>query len=84
LVDSKAIRNYILLRAIKRLGLLCRQKENLYPLVMILGDPIIYKDGMIYFETGLVELKLKGKHIIISFNVLLLGKNKVVLKMPFL
>jgi len=52
--------------------------------VTILGDLILYKDGMIYFETGLVELEIKGKHIIMSFNVLLLKKNKAVLGMPFL
>ena len=51
---------------------------------MILGDPIIYRDGVIYFKIGLVELKLKGKYIIISFNMLLLRKDKAVLKMPFL
>ena len=35
-------------------------------------------------ETGLVEVEIKGRKIIISFNILLLGKNKVVLGMPFL
>ena len=35
-------------------------------------------------ETGLVKVEIKGKKIIISFNILLLGKDKVVLGMPFL
>ena len=35
-------------------------------------------------ETGLVKVKIKGKKIIISFNILLLNKNKVVLKILFL
>ena len=35
-------------------------------------------------ETGLVKVEIKGKKIIISFNILLLGKNKAVLKMLFL
>ena len=35
-------------------------------------------------ETGLVKVKIKGKKIIISFNILLLGKDKVVLGMLFL
>ena len=39
---------------------------------------------MIYFKTGLVELELKGRHIIILFNMLLLGKDEAVLGMPFL
>ena len=44
----------------------------------------MYKNGVIHLKTGLVELKLKGRRIIMSFNVLLLGKNKAVLGMPFL
>ena len=39
---------------------------------------------MIYFKIGLVELELKGRRIVMSFNVLLLGKDKAVLGMPFL
>jgi len=52
--------------------------------VTISGDLILYKNKMIYFKTGLVELEIEGRNIIISFNVLLLGKNKIVLGMPFL
>ena len=39
---------------------------------------------MIYFKIGLIELELKGKRIVILFNVLLLKKDKAVLGMPFL
>ena len=46
-MDSKVIRNYILLIAVKRIGLPYRDKENLYLLVTILGDPILYRDGII-------------------------------------
>ena len=46
-MDSRAIRDYILLAAVKRMGLLYRDKENLYLLVTILGDLMIYKDGII-------------------------------------
>jgi len=83
-LDSGVIRNYILLKAIKRLRLPYRQKENLYPLVTISGDPILYRDGIIYLETGLIELEIKGRHIIMSFDVLLLKKDKAVLGMLFL
>jgi hypothetical protein len=34
------------------MGLLYRQKQDLYPLVMILGDPIAYRGGIIHLETG--------------------------------
>ena len=76
MVDSKATRNHISLDMIKWLRLPHRQKENLYPLVMILGDLIIYKNRIIYFKTGLVELKLKGRHIVMLFDVLLLKKRQ--------
>ena len=56
----------------------------MYPLVTILRDLIIYRDGVIYFEIGLVELEIEGKYVIMSFDVLLLGKDKAVLGMPFL
>ena len=35
-------------------------------------------------ETGLVEIELEGREIVILFNILPLGKDKVVLGMPFL
>ena len=35
-------------------------------------------------EIGPVKVKIKGRRIIISFNILLLSKDKTVLKMPFL
>jgi len=46
------MRNYILLVAVKRMGLLLRRKEHLYLLVIILGDPIAYKDGIINLKIG--------------------------------
>jgi len=35
-------------------------------------------------ETGLIKVEIKGRKIIISFNTLLLGKDKAVLGMLFL
>ena len=83
-MDSRVIKNYILPKVIKRLGLFYRQKRNPYPLVIILGDWILYGNKMIYFKTGLVELEIKGRSVVTSFNVLLLGKDKAVLGMSFL
>ena len=74
----------MLLVVVKRIRLLYRDKENLYLLVTILGDLILYRDGIIQMETGLVKVQIKGKKIIISFNILLLSKNKVVLGILFL
>ena len=47
LVNRKVIKNYVLLLAVKRIGLLYRDKENLYLLVTISGDLIIYGDRII-------------------------------------
>ena len=50
----------------------------------ISGDLIIYSDKVIYFKTRLMELEIEGRHVVISFNVLPLGKDEVVLGMLFL
>ena len=42
------------------MGLPHRQKKNPYPLITISGDPILYRDGIIYFKTGLLKLVVKG------------------------
>jgi len=59
-----------------------RQKEHLYLLVIILKNLINYKGKVINMETELIIIKIKGKEITISFNILLLSNNKVVLRMP--
>ena len=51
---------------------------------MISKDPILYKNNIIYFETGSVKLQVKRQKIIVLFNILLLGKDEAVLGMPFL
>ena len=47
---------------------------------MILGDPISYKNGVIYLKTELVQLQIKGWNICISFNILPLENDEVVLR----
>jgi len=49
---------------------------------MILGDLINYKGGIINLEMGLVIVRIKGKEIIINFNILPLGNDEAVLGMP--
>ena len=46
---------------------------------MILGDPISYKNKVIYIETEPVELRIEGRIVVINFNILLLGKDEAVL-----
>jgi len=61
-----------------------QQKKYLYLLNIILGDLINYKGGIINLEIGLVITRIKGKEIVMNFNILLLGNNKAVLGMPWL
>jgi len=51
---------------------------------MILRDLINYGGGIINLEIGLIIIRIKGKEIIINFNILLLGNDKAVLGMPWL
>ena len=59
LVNSKVIKNYMSSEIVKRLGILYKQKEYLYPLVIILGDLIFYKNEVIYIKTEPVDLRIK-------------------------
>jgi len=59
-----------------------QQKEHLYPLNIISGDLINYRGGIINLKIGLVIIKIKGKEVIMNFNILPLGNDKVVLGMP--
>jgi len=69
---------------VKRLGMICQQKEHLYLLNIILRDPINYKGGIINLKTGLIMIRIEGKEIMMNFDILLLGNDKVVLGMPWL
>ena len=59
-----------------------RQKERLYPLVIISGDLISYKNGVIYIKTELVGLRIERQRVVINFNILPLGKDEAVLGIP--
>jgi hypothetical protein len=67
---------------VERIGLPYRQKRDLYLLVTILGDLIAYREGIIYLKIGPIQIVIKGRLIIMSFNILLLGKDKAVLGIP--
>ena len=53
-MDSGVMRNYMLLAVVKQMGLLYKQKERLYLLIMILEDLIAYKGGIINLKIGLI------------------------------
>jgi len=57
------------------------QKEHLYLLIIILKDLINYRGGVINIETELIIIRIEGKEIMMSFNILLLGNDKAVLGM---
>ena len=81
-MDSGVIKNYILLTTVERLEILYKLKKNLYLLVIILEDLIFYKNKVIRIKTEPLELKIKGRRVVINFNILLLGNDEAVLKMP--
>ena len=51
-MGSRATRNYISLIVVKTIGLLYRQKQNPYLLVIILGDLIAYRGDIINLKIG--------------------------------
>jgi hypothetical protein len=53
-MDSKVIKNHITPSIVKWLGMLYRQKLELYTLVIILEELVLYKDRIINLEIGLV------------------------------
>ena len=81
-MDSGVIRNHIAPVTVMRLGIPHRQKQYLYILLSITGEKVSYRGGMINLETGPVQLKIKGRPIKMSFNILLLGQDEAVLGMP--
>ena len=50
-------------------------------LIIILEDIIAYKGGIINLKIELIQLTIKGRQIKISFNILLLGRDKAILEM---
>ena len=59
-MDSKVIKNYILLIIAEKLGIPYKLKKNLYLLVIILRDLISYRNKVIHIEIEFLELKIKG------------------------
>ena len=59
LVNSRVIRNYISLKTVEKLKIPYRLKENLYPLVIILGDPISYKNRVICIKIEPLKLEIE-------------------------
>ena len=54
IVDSRVIRNHIILKVVERLGIPYREKEKPYLLVTILGELVLYKDNIINLEIELI------------------------------
>ena len=79
IVDSKATRNHITLKVVKWLGILYKEKEKPYSLITISGEPVLYRDGIINLETEPIQIDIKGRSVIINFNILPLGQDKVIL-----
>ena len=76
------MRNHILLKIVKQLEILYRQKAEPYILRLITGEQIAYRDGRINLETVPIIVIVKGRKVKVIFNILLLDNNKAVLEMP--
>ena len=61
------------------MGILYKEKEHLYPLVIILGELVLYKDSIINLKIKPIQINIKGRSITVNFNILPLGLNKAVL-----
>ena len=44
-------RNHIILKVVKQLGILYKEKKKPYLLVTILGEPVLYKNNIINLKT---------------------------------
>ena len=62
------------------IGNIILKKKHLYPLITILKELVLYRDSIINLEIKPVQINIKGRNIIINFNILLLGLYKAVLK----
>ena len=62
------------------MGILYREKEHLYLLVTILGKLVLYRNSIINLKIGPIQVNIKGRSIIVNFNILLLETDKAVLK----
>ena len=54
IVDSKVTKNHIVLEVVEWLGIPHREKKKPYLLVIISGEPVLYRDGIINLKTGLI------------------------------
>ena len=79
-MDNKITKNYIIPKIVKQLKILYIKKEHLYLLVIILGEPVLYKDNIINLKIKPIQLILKKQNIIVNFNILLLKTDEAVLK----
>ena len=59
MVDSGVTRNYIVLKVVERLGILYKEKKSFYSLVTILGELVLYKNGIINLKTGPIQINIK-------------------------
>ena len=54
IVDSKAIKNHIILKVVEQLRIPYKKKEKPYLLIIISGEPVLYRDSIINLEIELI------------------------------
>ena len=71
---------YIIPQTAEQLGILYIEKEYLYLLITILGELVLYRDGIINLEIELIQVNIKKQSVIINFDILPLGQDEVILE----
>ena len=51
MVNSRVTKNHIILKVVEWLGIPHKEKKKPYLLVIILGEPVLYKNSIINLET---------------------------------
>ena len=52
--------------------ILYREKKHLYPLIIILEKPVLYKNGIINLKIEPIQINIKEWSVIINFKISLL------------
>ena len=60
IVDSGVTRNYIILKVVERLRIPYKEKKKPYLLVIISGEPVLYKNSIINLKTEPIQVNIKG------------------------
>jgi len=62
MIDSRATGNFMTKKVADTHGFKIQQKSELYPLIVVDREPILTNDGMVTYETVLLEMIMLQGH----------------------